>query len=443
MEIQNWPIEKLKEYAKNPRKNDHAVEAVAKAISTYGFRVPILARSNGDIIDGHLRYKAAQHAGLQEVPVLLADDMSDEEVKAFRISVNKVAELAKWDLGLLTQELLELQNIDFDMSTIGFSEVELEGLLAGSANPDKDPDAVPDVQVSVATTGDLWILGNHRLYVGDARDPESYKKLLSSDSVDMVWTDPPYNVDYSGKAGKIKNDSMSEKDFSDLLLDFYKHAHRCLKPGGPIYVAHADGQPSHIFRNMFLQAGFYFSTCLIWKKNQATLGRGDYHYQHEPILYGWKPGKSHCWYGGRKRKGVMQFGDQQIFTKTADNEYQINIGNETLVVSGPDINVESLMPTILLFDKPTVSALHPTMKPVALVEHCLINSSMGGGTVLDGFGGSGTTMIACEIRNRSARLLELDEHFADVIICRWQEFTGATAYLDDGRSYEEVKNDKN
>jgi DNA modification methylase len=441
MNIENWPIEKLKEYANNPRKNDHAVEAVALAISKYGFRVPILARSSGDIIDGHLRYKAAKHAGLCEVPVLLADDLSEDEVKAFRISVNKVAELAQWDIKLLQQELLELQEVDYDLSTLGFSEVDLDGYLHGATGKN-NPDAIPEVKEPVAKTGDLWTLGKHRLYVGDSRKQDSYDRLLSGRTVDLVWSDPPYNVDYHGKAGKIKNDCMSESEFSGLLRDFYTNAFSCLKPGGPVYIAHADGQPGNIFRKEFLQAGFYFSTCLIWKKNQSTLGRSDYHYQHEPILYGWKPGKAHCWYGGRKRKGVMEFGDQPLFIQTGPDIYQIHLDNETLIVSGKDIAVESVRPTILSFDKPSVSALHPTMKPVALVEHCLINSSSVGDTVLDGFGGSGTTMIACEMRNRSAMIIEIDEHFADVIICRWQEFTGLSAVLGDGRTYEDVKRDR-
>lgn len=387
MKIESWPIEKLKEYANNPRKNDHAIEAVAKAIVTYGFRVPILAQSNGDIIDGHLRYKAAKYAGIKEVPVLLADDMSEEEVKAFRISVNKVAELAKWDIKLLEQELLELQSMEFDMSTLGFSEVDMDGFLTGTRGK-KDPDSIPEVSDSVSVRGDLWIMGNHRLYVGDATLPQSYEILLEGEEVDLVWSDPPYNVDYSGKAGKIKNDKMSPEKFSNFLLSFYQQAFSCLKQGGPVYIAHADGQPATTFRNMFLQAGFYFSTCLIWRKNQATLGRGDYHYQHEPILYGWRPGKPHCWYGGRKRKGVIDFGDPPVFEKIAEGQFNIKFGNEILLVSGDNLSVESVLPSILQFDKPQVSVLHPTMKPVALVEYCLVNSSMGGGvqclTVLPG-----------------------------------------------------------
>ena len=438
MQIETWPIDRLLEYQNNPRKNDHAVEAVGAAIAKYGFRVPILARSSGEIVDGHLRFKAARYIGLEEVPVLLADDMTEEEVRAFRISVNKMAELAKWDFKLLEGELKNLQALDFDLSTIGFSEVELAAFMGPASAGKGDLDALPEAVPSIAQMGDLWLLGEHRLHVGDATKEESYRRLLAEESVDLIWTDPPYNVDYSGKAGKIKNDAMTPAEFEGFLHGFFTQAYAALKPGGPLYVAHADGQPGALFRTQFEAAGFHLATCLIWRKHQATLGRSDYQYQHEPILYGWKPGAAHCWFGGRKQKSIIDFGEPPLFVAIDRNAYQIRFNNEVLVVTGTDLKVESLMPSIISIDKPAHSESHPTMKPVALVEHCLLNSSRRGDVVLDGFGGSGTTLIACELLGRRARILELDEKFADVIICRWQEYTGRRATLECGTMYNDL-----
>ncbi len=307
MQIKQWNVNKLYEYDRNPRKNDHAVEAVARAIESFGFNVPILIRGSGEIIDGHLRYKAARSLGLENVPVIIADHLSEEQIRAFRISVNKVAELAKWDMKLLEAELLSLDDTGFDMTPIGFTEVELESLI-GHHEKAGDKDAVPEVDEVIVKSGDRWLLGDHVLYVGDATVPKSYDLLLAGDPVDMVWTDPPYNVNYEGAVGKIKNDNMSGKEFNHFLAAFYKQIFAALKPGGPVYVAHADGLPSVTFRQQFVAAGFKYGTCLIWRKNHSTFGRSDYHYRHEPILYGWKPGSAHCWYGGRKRTTMLEFG---------------------------------------------------------------------------------------------------------------------------------------
>jgi DNA modification methylase len=278
--------------------------------------------------------------------------------------------------------------------------------------------------------------------VGDSTSPESYRCLLAEDpesKANMLWTDPPYNVDYSGAAGKIKNDKMSDEQFAEFLGRFYSTVIDFLQPGSPAYIAHADGRPSIPFRAEFVRAGFYYSAVLIWRKSQSTIGRADYHFQHEPLLYGWAPGAAHHWYGGRKRKSIIEFGTPPLFTLAADGEgYHLNIGNEVLVVKGENLTVESLAPTIIEFNKPLSSKLHPTMKPVALVEHCLLNSSKKGDVVLDCFGGSGTTLIACELRGRKARLVELDPKFADVIIQRWQDFTGRVAFFSNGATYSEI-----
>ncbi|MCB2218073.1 MAG: DNA modification methylase [Desulfobulbaceae bacterium] len=438
--IELWSIDRLQESPNSARKNDHAVSSMADAIQRFGFRIPILARSSGEIIDGHLRLKAARQLDMASVPVLLADDMSEMEIRAFRISVNKVAELANWDMKLLGQELRGLLEVDFDLGALGFSEVELDDILnpalaAGAV----DPDAVPDLEDPVSREGDLWLLGDHRLLVGDSRIEENYRRLLEGQLVDLVWTDPPYNVDYSGKAGSIQNDKMSEAEFCAFLADFYRNSFSFLKKGGAIYVAHADGEPSFAFRNEFRAAGFKYSTCLIWRKSQATIGRADYHYQHEPILYGWKPGAGHCWYGGRKRRSIVEFGDPPLFTQQPDGSWLLRYGDEILMVTGTNVSVTSFMPTIVSVDKPARSELHPTMKPVALIEWFVLNSSCPGDIVLDAFCGSGSTLIACERRRRRCRALELDPRFADVIVRRWQDFTKKVAVMADGFSFDEIK----
>jgi DNA modification methylase len=363
MRLEFQEVSKLIPSPNQLRKNDHAVEAMARAITEFGLRVPVLIQENGEIVDGHLRYKAALHLGLTTVPAICVEDLNEDQLRAFRISVNKLAGLAKWDMTILEAELRRLQEADFDLTLIGFTEAELDSLFAIGVTTGKDPDRIPDPEAGIAAYGDLWSLGSHRLLVGDAREASSYYRLIKGGTwADMVWTDPPYNVNYEGKAGKIDNDNLSDGDFACLLERFYDNSFGCLKPGGPIYVAHADGAPSFLFRTLFLNAGFYFSTCLIWRKNQSTLGRSDYHFQHEPILYGWKPGASHCWYGGRKRKSIIEFGEPSLVTPMADGSWQIRFNNEVLIVRGSSVSVESIMPTIIEIDKPMQSKEHPTMR---------------------------------------------------------------------------------
>jgi len=256
----------------------------------------------------------------------------------------------------------------------------------------------------------------------------------------MVFTDPPYNVDYIGSAGKIKNDKMSPAVFEQFLGKAFNVISGSLLDGGPIYVAHADfGKIGIVFRAAFISAGLHLAACLNWRKNQFALSRSDYQWIHEPILYGWKKGAPHRWYGGRKKRTIQEFpGD--AFTRVATGEYQIAVGDEILTITGDNLQVRSDWPTIIAEKKPIKSESHPTMKPVALVERFIRNSSKKGDTVLDAFGGSGTTMIAAEINGRIARLMELDPKFVDVIVLRWQEFMGKKATLaDGGRTFAEIK----
>lgn len=246
LHIEKWPVERLRPYGRNPRKNDHVVSKMVDALRQFGFRVPLLAKSDGELIDGHLRYKAALAMGMQQVPVIPADDMTDAQIRAFRILINRSATWADWDEDLLLQELRALKSLDVDLAITGFEDRELDELLMEMADTDKDPDAVPPVQLEpVVRDGEIWQLGRHRLMCGDARSLADCRRLLDGKELDLIWTDPPYNVDYRGKAGKIKNDKMSGSEFEAFLLGSFKAMHDALRPGGAIYVAHSEGGGRH------------------------------------------------------------------------------------------------------------------------------------------------------------------------------------------------------
>lgn len=429
LKLETWPVDKIIPSANPLRKNNHAVDRMAEAIATFGFRVPLLVRSSGELVAGELRYKAVKKLQMTEVPVILVDDLSEAQIRAFRISVNRMAELAEWDEDLLAAELQRLMDDGFPVELTGFDMEEIDKLLAGLVDNEKDPDqAPPPPAIPVSQLGDLWILGDHLLLCGDSTSSNDFARLMGCESADLVWTDPPYNVDYQGKAGKILNDKMKSSEFSAFMGAVFSCLASIMAPGSPIYVAHADTERINVQGGMNA-AGLKVASCLIWRKNQMVLGRADYHWQHEPILYGWKPGGRHSWHGGRTRRTVFELdGDPQVM-RISDNQIQIKIGDEYLVVSGENLAVEQHCSTIACEDKPLRNADHPTMKPVALIERFLANSSRPGNIVVDAFGGSGSTLIACEIRKRKARLMELDPRFCDVIVRRWQEYTGGVATL--------------
>ena len=402
-QLEYWPIQRLIEYARNPRKNDHAVDAVSAAIREFGFRVPIVAKSDGTVIDGHLRLKAAKKLGLETVPVLLGDDMTETQIKAFRLSVNKLAELAGWDEELLKLELTDLQDADFDLGLMGFSDDELDRLINGDDGGGlTDDDAVPETpKEPVSRPGDLWILGNHRLLCGDSTMLSDVEKLMGSELADMAFSDPPYNVDYGnnakdkmrGKDRRILNDALGD-GFYQFLYDACVNLLMVTKGG--CYVAMSSSE-LHTLQKAWLDAGGKWSTFIILSKNTFTLGRADYQRQYEPILYGWKQGADHFWCGDRDQSDIWNY------------------------------------------NKPRVNDLHPTMKPVELVERAIKNSSKSRDIVLDLFGGSGTTLIACEKTGRQARLMELDPKFVDVIVKRWEEYTGLQAVRqEDGVKFAEL-----
>ncbi len=439
--VERWSIDRLVPYARNARTHsDEQVAQIAASIKEWGWTTPVLADPDGQIIAGHGRVMAARKLGLQEVPVMVADGWTDAQKRAYVLADNKLALNAGWDEELLKLELADLGAIGFDVDLVGFSEAEIAALFASNEGNQglTDPDEVPDLAPPVSLPGDVWVLGVHRIGCGDSTVLDDVEQMMSGLLADACWTDPPYNVNYESKlAGKIKNDSMADEKFRAFLRDAFVTGFTVMKPGAPIYVAHADTEGLN-FRASFKEAGFKISGCLVWAKDSLVLGRSDYQWQHEPILYGWKPGAAHRWYGGRKQTTLMQLGGS-VFTQNEDGSITARIGGESIVISGENLVAKPSESTIIRCEKPKRSAEHPTMKPVELISKMLRNSTREGDVVLDLFGGSGSTLIACEMLGRQARLMELDPRFVDVIVKRWQDFTGRKATLEsDGRTFEEV-----
>lgn len=417
----------LTPYDQNARTHSpEQVEQIAASIREFGFTNPVLVDEQARVIAGHGRVLAAMLLGLESVPTLCIDGLSDAQRRALILADNKLALNAGWDAGLLRSELEALQAESFDLGLLGWSEQELKDLFLDEPPADADPDAAPSVpEVPHCVDGDVWILGAHRLAVGDCLRPDLYQELLGTERVDAIWTDPPYNVAYSTKAGKIANDDLSDGDFRQFLVDAFALMFAVLKPGGACYVAHADTERVN-FTAAFSGVGFKLSGVLIWAKDSLVLGRSDYQWMHEPILYGWRPGSKHKWNGGRKNTTVQQLGEGSGFEQQADGSWAFRSGDRLFVVEGGAKAME-LVPTLINEPKPKRNGEHPTMKPVALIERLLKNSARVGDLVLDPFGGSGSTLIAADRLGMSARLIELDPGYADVIIRRWQNYTGRRA----------------
>lgn len=347
-------------------------------------------------------------------------------------------------MAMLTREVEDLMEEDFDISMLGFGDDELAELL-GDAAPGAVPAGKTEIEDApalkpdpVTRTGDVWLLGQHRVVCGDSTSMANLGRLMQNVEADMCWTDPPYNVAYETKAGKIANDDLGDTEFRAFLVSAFNAAFAVLKSGGAIYVAHADTEGLN-FRSAFAAAGFKLSGCLVWRKNSLVLGRSDYQWQHEPILYGWKPGAAHQWFGGRKQTTILDLAQTtSLFRLRLDGKYEIQLGESVLIVDG-DAKVEELLPSIINEDKPSRNEGHPTMKPVALVERMLRNNAKKGAVVLDLFGGSGSTLMACEKLGMKARLSELDAGYVDVIVNRWQNYTGKVAVLESAnKTYAEV-----
>lgn len=403
--IEQWPTGKLLPYARNARTHsDDQVAQIAASIAEFGFTNPILAGSDGVIVAGHGRLAAAQKLGLDVVPVVVLDHLSPTQRRALVIADNRIAENAGWDDAMLRIEIAALQDDDFDLSLTGFDADALAELMAGDESDGQgqtDDDAMPEIpETPVSRPGDVWLLGGHRLLCGDSTVADSYDRLLDGAPVDMVFTDPPYNVNYAnsakdkmrGKDRAILNDNLGDGFYDFLLAALTPTIAHCR---GGIYVAMSSSELD-VLQAAFRAAGGKWSTFIIWAKNTFTLGRADYQRQYEPILYGWPEGAQRHWCGDRDQGDVW--------------------------------NIR----------KPQKNDLHPTMKPVELVERAIRNSSRPGNVVLDPFGGSGTTLIAAEKSGRLARLIELDPKYVDVIVRRWQGWTGKQATREsDGELFDD------
>lgn len=376
-------VDDLIPYINNPRANDNAVDKVASSIKSFGFKNPIIIDSANEIIAGHTRLKAAKKLGIKEVPVIKADDLTQAQIKAFRIADNKTSEFAEWDFDLLEIELKELEELDFDLELTGFDLDELDKVLMADQEITEDEFDVDEAlkEPAVSKQGDVWLLGRHRLICGDSTKEDVYKVLMDGKKANLVVTDPPYNVAYEAKAGTIQNDDMKDNEFYKFLLAAFKNMHSSMEADASIYVFHADTEGLN-FRKAFVDAGFYLSGVCIWAKQSLVLGRSPYQWKHEPILFGWRKDGRHRWYSDRKQN------------------------------------------TIWNFDRPTKSDLHPTMKPVELCAYPVQNSSMSNCIILDPFGGSGSTLMACEQTNRICHTIELDEKYTDVIVKRYIDFKG-------------------
>ena len=400
MNIHEIAVDELTPYENNPRNNEKAVDAVAASIKEFGFKQPIVIDANNVVVCGHTRLLAAKKLGIKTVPCVVADDLTEEQIKAYRLADNKVAELAGWNDELLAFEMSAIQEID--MSAFGF-DVDLVNQNSGEAQEDDYNEQLPEQPK--AKLGEIYQLGNHRLMCGDSTKLDDVQKLMNGDLADMLLTDPPYNVALGQSGGHalrpseakqlhrrtdgkiIQNDSWNtDEEFIEFLVKVFKTGLEAMKPGATFYIWYADTQALN-FRLACKEAGMQIRQNLIWNKNVFTFGRQDYQWKHEPCLYGWKDGASHLWASDRKQT------------------------------------------TVIDFNKPTKSDLHPTMKPVGLFDYQIQNNTKGGDIVLDLFDGSGTTIMACEQNGRKAYCMELDPRYVDAAIDRWEKFTGKKAVL--------------
>ena len=384
-EMQLVPVTKLVPYVNNART--HSPEQINKlraSLREFGFINPVIIDRNYGVIAGHGRIMAAKEEGITEVPCVFADHLSEAQKKAYILADNRMAMDAGWDEELLRVEIEALQGMDFDPLLTGFDEAELADLFDEETEA-KEDDFDVDAELekpTVTQSGDVWTLGRHRLICGDSTQAETFDILMQGKKANLVVTDPPYNVNYEGTAGKIKNDNMASEKFYQFLLDAFTNIARVMADDASIYVFHADTEGLN-FRKAFSDAGFYLSGCCIWKKPSLVLGRSPYQWQHEPCLYGWKKNGKHQWYSDRKQTTIWEF------------------------------------------DKTKKNTDHPTMKPIPLLAYPICNSSMSNTLILDPFGGSGSTLIACEQTDRSCYTAELDEKYCDVIVKRYIEQVGS------------------
>ena len=393
-------------YARNSRTHtEEQVAQVAASIKEFGFLNPVIIAEDNTILAGHARVLAARKLGLDKVPCIKAENLTEAQKRAYIIADNKLSLNAGWDEKLLAVEISDLKNEAFDLSLLGFADDELEKLFRDEkAESIKEDDFDIDAELkkpAITHVGDLWTIGRHRVLCGDSTLKENYERLMQGSKANLTVTDPPYSVDYQGAAGKIQNDNMGKEEFHSFLLAAFNRMHENMASDASIYVFHADTEGLN-FRSAFDEAGFHLSGCCIWKKSRLMMGHSPYQWQHEPCLFGWLKGGKHKWYADRKQTTIWEF------------------------------------------DKPTKNPLHPTMKPVALIAYCIMNSSMSNTLVLDPFLGSGTTMIACQQLDRTCYGFEIDPKYCDAIVSRFIETTGSTEGISVERNgtvltYEQAK----
>ena len=436
-------IKDLRPYKDNPRQNDSAVEAVAASIREFGFRVPVIVDKDGEIIAGHTRIKAAERLGIETVPTVVADDLTPEQVRAFRLADNKTSELAEWDVEKLEAELAALDG--FDMEQFGFDFPEDIDSLDETEAEEPDEDTEPITQ-----PGDIYQLGEHRLVCGDSTDPDTIARLMDGKTADMLLTDPPYNVGYEGKrktyeggqpdAMTIENDSFDadnddgtfSTEFVEFLTAAFRAALSAMKPGAAFYVWYAGAQGLN-FHTAAERAGMQIRQILIWVKNTFRLSRQDYQWQHEPCLYGWKDGAAHY------------FADMRTESTVIEDRPNVNkMSKDDLKKMVLELLEEKTATTVIREPKPAASDEHPTMKPVKLFARLIRNSTRPGELILDTFGGSGTAIVAAEQLGRTCYTVELDPRYCDVIVDRWQKLTNkqavriSTGTQDGGETHQDT-----
>jgi DNA modification methylase len=397
-DIQMWLVDKLIPWARNPRTHTEAqIAQIAASIAEFGFNNPILVDTKAGILAGHGRLLAARKLGLTEVPVIVLDHLTEAQKRAYVIADNKLAENAGWDDEMLRIEIEALQDESFDVSLMGFEDEELARLLAAQEAVEglTDEDAVPELpETPTSRAGDLWVLGEHKLLVGDATNHSDVTRLMAGDVADLVFTDPPE------QKLKIKGDRMSDADFKQFLDASFRGLRTAVKPGASLYVCHSSSWQRE-FQNALESAGFAVRCQIIWAKNTFAWGFGRYKFRHEPLFYCHVAGQKDPWYGDKTQSTLWEE------------------------------------------KKPAANRIHPTAKPVELIERALLNSSKTGDIVADLFGGSGSTLIACERRGRRARLMEIDPKYADCIVRRFEEYSGKSAVLDgDSRMFEVIAKER-
>lgn len=423
-------IAELLPYARNARvHSDQQVAELAASMVEFGYTNPILTADDG-ILAGHGRVLALHLLGQTRAPTIDLSHLTPIQRKAYILADNKLALNSDWDPAMLRLELQELQAEGFDLSLTGFGLEEIELLLEPEiVPPANDPNDVPELPATAhSVPGDIWICGPHKVMCGDSLAISDWDALLGNERADIAWTDPPYNVKYEGKTSAaltIRNDDMADAQFHDFLLGAFSALFSVMKAGAAIYVAHSDRE-AYPFHAAFRKSGFKFSSCVIWKKNALIPGGSPYQSIHEPILFGWKPGKAHRWFGGRKQTSVKAVGADTPFEQMEDGRWIVRAADQTFIVSGEAL-VEKLESSIVFADNPWRAALHPTMKPVELITQFLVNSARSNDIVVDGFSGSGSTMIAAEQVGMCARLMEVDPCYVDVICRRYYKFTGRHA----------------